>query len=68
MEKPDSIYANNKCADQPVHSRSLISTFVTRLPDPFATPKSSSIYVIPDAEQTGLCQYLVREPARQVFP
>ena len=33
MRKPVLPYANNKGADQPVHQRSLISTFVVRFLD-----------------------------------
>ena len=51
-------YANNKGADQPVHSRSLISTFVVRCLDSmiciFAISKVSRYSLVSVAEQAGL--------------
>ena len=51
-------YANNKCADQPAHPRSLISTFVVCCLDsiirPLAKSKISRPYLVSVAEQAGL--------------
>ena len=51
-------YANNKCADQPAHPRSLISTFVVRCLDsiiPLASiSEMSSLYLFSLAAQAGL--------------
>ena len=45
-------YANNKGADQPVHPRSLISTFAVRCLDSILSLISIPAYSL--AEQTGL--------------
>ena len=51
-------YANNKDADQPAHSRSLISAFVVRCLDsiilPFSISEISSLELFYVAEQAGL--------------
>ena len=51
-------YANNKGTDQPVHLRSLISTFVVRCLDSIIPPVSiaeiSSHYLVAVAVQAGL--------------
>ena len=51
-------YANNKGADQPVHTRSLISAFVVRCLDSVTSlvsvTKISSLVLAPVAEQAGL--------------
>ena len=51
-------YANNKGADQPAHSRSLISTFVVRylygMICTLALSKVSRFYLVSAAEQAGL--------------
>ena len=52
-------YANNKGADQPAHSRSLISTFVVRCRDSIkplvSISEISSLYLASLAAQAGLC-------------
>ena len=58
MRKPVMPYANNKGADQPAHSRSLISAFVVRcldsiIPQVFIS-KISRLYLASVAEQAGL--------------
>ena len=56
--KPVFAYANNKGADQPAHPRSLISAFVVRYLDSIiprlAIAELSRLYLISEAEQTGL--------------
>ena len=51
-------FVNNKGTDQPVHPRSLISTFVIRLLDniisKLATSEIPIFYLVPVAEETGL--------------
>ena len=51
-------YANNKCADQPAHSRNLISAFVVRCLDSvmslLSVTKISSLMVASVAEQASL--------------
>ena len=51
-------YANNKDADQPVHPRSLISTFVVRcivsVMSLISVTKMSSLMLASVAEQAGL--------------
>ena len=51
-------FANNKDADQPAHSRSLISAFVIRLLEriilSLATSEISNFYLISIAEETGV--------------
>ena len=51
-------FANNTGADQPVHPRSLISAFVIRLLESsifkLASSKISMIYLVSEAEKTGL--------------
>ena len=58
MRKPIMPYANNKCADQPAHPRSLISTFVVRFLDSIvhmlAKSKISRLQLVSVAEQAGL--------------
>ena len=61
MRKPVyATYANNKCADQPVHPRSLISAFVVRCLDSIISLVSihaseiSSLYLASVAAQAGL--------------
>ena len=52
-EKPFSPYANNKGADQPVHPRSLISTFIVRsLNSCYALTFKTELVSV--AEQAGL--------------
>ena len=52
-------YANNKCADQPAHPRSLISAFDVCCLDSrislFSISKISRLYLASVAEQNGLC-------------
>ena len=52
-------YGNNKSAEQPVHSRSLISAFVVRCLDSIiplvSISKISSHYLASVAAQAGLC-------------
>ena len=66
MRKPVLSYANNKGADQPVHPRSLISTFVVHCLDSIIplVPISeiSSLYLAPKAEQAGLSLTWLRTP------
>ena len=56
MRKP--VYVNNKGADQPAHSRSLISTFVVGCLDSIipliSISEISSLYLASVAEQAGL--------------
>ena len=51
-------FANNKCADQPAHLRSLASTFVIHLLEYFisklATSEISAFYLVSVADETGL--------------
>ena len=51
-------YANNKCADQPAHPRSLISAFVVRCLDSVmslvSVTKISILMLAPVADQAGL--------------
>ena len=58
MRKPVLPYANNKGADQPAHSRSLISAFVVRCLDSMISLVSiseiSSLYLASAAAQAGL--------------
>ena len=58
-------YANNKGADQPAYSRSLISVFLVRCLDSIITLVSiqeiSSFWLVSVAEQAGL-SYLVANP------
>ena len=58
MIKPILPYANNKAADQPAHSRSLISAFVVRCLDSIkpslAIAEISRFYIVASAEQAGL--------------
>ena len=58
MRKPVLPYANNKGADQPAHSRSLISTFVIRCLDSIIPLVSiceiSSLKLVSEALQPGL--------------
>ena len=60
-------HANNKGADQPVHLRSLISTFVVRCLDSIiplvSTSEISSLYLVSVTVQSSLS----RRPQRQVF-
>ena len=53
------LYANNKCADQPPHPRSLISAFVVRCLVSIILLVSisaiSSLYLAAVAAQAGLC-------------
>ena len=62
-------YANNKGADQPAHTRSLISTFIVRCLHSivciFAKSKISRLYLASVAEQAGLS--LVAHSRRQIF-
>ena len=58
LRKPAFGYANNKGADQSVHPRSLISTFVVHcldsiIPRP-AIAEISRLYLVSEAEQTCL--------------
>ena len=59
-------YANNKGEDQPVHLRSLISTFVVHCPDNTLSLVSiseiSSLYLASVAAQAGFESYLVGNP------
>ena len=52
-------YANNKGADQPAHSRSLISTFVVRCLNSIISLDSiaeiSRLWLASEAVQAGLC-------------
>ena len=52
------LYANNKCADQPAHPRSLISAFVVRYPYSIiplvSISEIASLYLAAVAEQAGL--------------
>ena len=48
MRKPVMLYANNKGADQPAHSRSLIRTFVVRCLD-------SILHLVSISEISSLC-------------
>ena len=52
-------YANNEGADQPAHSRRLISTFVVRCLDSIiplvSISEITSLYLASVAAQTGLC-------------
>ena len=51
-------YANNKGADQPVHPRSLISTFVVRCLDSISldsTAEISRLQLASVVAQAGLC-------------
>ena len=56
-------YANNKAADQPVHTHSLISAFVVRCLNSIipvlAIAKMSRPQLVPSAEQAGLTGFLV---------
>ena len=58
MRKPVLPYANNKGADQPVHPRSLISTFIVRYLDSMISQvfisEISSLYIASVATQAGL--------------
>ena len=60
MRKPVLPYANKKGADQPVHPRSLMSTFVVRCIDSIISlvsiPKVSSLCLASVAAQAGLSQ------------
>ena len=51
-------YANNEGADQPMHLRSLISSFVVHCLDSIiplvSVPKISRLYLVSLAEQAGL--------------
>ena len=59
-------YANNKCADQPAHLRSLISAFVFRCLDSIkhllAIAEISSLYLTSVAALAGLCLTWSRTP------
>ena len=59
-------YANNKCADQPAHLRSLISAFVFRCLDSIkhllAIAEISSLYLTSVAALAGLCLIWSRTP------
>ena len=59
-------YANNKYADQPAHSRSLISAFVVRCLDSLiplvSISKISSLYLASVAAQAGLSLTLSQTP------
>ena len=59
-------YANNKGADQPAHSHSLISAFVVHCLDSIISLNSiaeiSSLYLTPVAAQAGLCLALSETP------
>ena len=58
MRKPVLPYANNKGADQPTHSHSLISAFVVRCLDSIillvSTSEISSLYLASVDAQAGL--------------
>ena len=63
-------FANNKCADQPVHLRRLISAFVIRFLEitisRLATSKISTFSLISVAVETGL-KFTLWKYRRQVF-
>ena len=58
MRKPALPYANNKGTVQPVHPRSLISTFVIHCLDSIillvSIPKISSLYIVSMTAQASL--------------
>ena len=58
MTEPVLPYATNKGADEPAHSRSLISAFVIRCLDMIiplvSISEISSLYLVSEAEQAGL--------------
>ena len=70
QENLSSGAANNTGADQPVHSRSLISAFVISVLastiSTLATSKISFFWLVSVAEQAGLNLTLCK-PRRQVF-
>ena len=61
MRKPVMPYANNKGADQPAHSRSLISAFVVRCQDRI-------IPLVPMSEISSLCLASVAAQAGLSLP
>ena len=60
------VFVNNKAADQPAHTRSLISAFVIRLwkniLSGHASSDCSSFQLVPVAEKTGLSIALSETP------
>ena len=60
------MFANNKGADQPAHTRSLISAFVIRLLQSIISGLASSeisiFYLVSIAEETGLSLTLSETP------
>ena len=64
-------FANNKSADQPAHSRSLISAFVfcslESIISKLATSEISIFYLVPVAEQAGLNLTLSETPKTNRF-
>ena len=61
-------FANNKCADQPAHARSLISTFVIRYLERiiryFVTGEISIFWLVSVAEHAGLNLALLDTPKK----
>ena len=59
MRNPVMPYANNKGADQPVHSRSLISAFVVHCLNSIiplvSVSEISGFYLVSVTAQAGLC-------------
>ena len=53
MRKTVLSYANNKCADQPVHPRSLISAFVVRCVDSMIPMLAKTISCFMQKDKTG---------------